>query len=47
MVNGMGDGGYWCVICGRFLPADDDGVIVHDDLPHPDGMDFDDNGHPQ
>ena len=31
--------GYWCVICGRYLPSDD-GVIVHDDVPHPVSMTF-------
>lgn len=31
--------GYWCVVCGRFLP-ETDGVIVHDDLPHHSLMDF-------
>lgn len=38
--------GYYCVVCGRFLPADEDGVIVHDDVPHPD-MDFGDEEKPQ
>ncbi len=37
--------GYWCVVCGRFLPSDD-GVIVHDDVPHPD-MTFDEEERPQ
>lgn len=32
--------GYWCVVCGRFLVADDMGVIVHDDVPHPEAMTF-------
>ena len=39
--------GYWCVICSRFLPADDDGVIVHDDIEHPSEMAFDDEDKPQ
>lgn len=26
--------GYWCVICQRFIEADEDGVIVHDDIIH-------------
>ncbi len=39
--------GYWCVVCGRFLPADDDGLIVHDDVKHPDDMTFDDEDNPQ
>ena len=38
--------GYWCVICGKFLPSND-GVIVHDDLPHPETMNFDDEENPQ
>lgn len=39
--------GYWCVICGRLLPADDMGVIVHDPVPHPDNMTFDEEDRPQ
>ncbi len=31
--------GYYCVVCGRYIEADQHGVIVHDDIPHPD-MDF-------
>ena len=37
----------WCVVCGRFLVADEDGIIVHDPVPHPDGMAFDDDENPQ
>ena len=40
-------GGYWCVACGRHLPADEDGVIVHDDVPHPEDMTFDEEERPQ
>lgn len=40
-------GGYWCVVCGRHLPADEDGVIVHDDVPHPEDMTFDEEERPQ
>ncbi|MDU4249069.1 hypothetical protein [Pseudomonas sp.] len=39
--------GYWCVVCGRFLPADEDGVIVHDNVPHPQDMDFAEEQRPQ
>lgn len=39
--------GYWCVVCGRFLPADEDGLIVHDAIPHPENMNFDDEEIPQ
>ena len=39
--------GYWCVVCGRFLAADDTGVIVHDDVPHPETMTFDEEDVPQ
>jgi hypothetical protein len=37
---------YWCVICQRLLP-NDEGVIVHDDVPHPDEMAFDEEDRPQ
>lgn len=39
--------GYWCVVCGRWLPADDGGAIVHDATPHPPGMSFDEELRPQ
>jgi len=38
--------GYYCVICGRFLP-DEHGVIVHDDIEHPQEIDFGDEEKPQ
>ena len=38
--------GYYCVVCGRYLETDEDGVIVHDDIVHPD-MDFADEENPQ
>ena len=38
--------GYYCVVCGRWIPADEYGVIVHDDIPHPD-MTFDEDERPQ
>lgn len=41
-----GNDGYWCVICQRLLP-NDDGVIVHDAVPHPDEMTFDEEDRPQ
>lgn len=40
-------GGYWCVVCGRHMPADESGVIVHDDVPHPVDMTFDEEERPQ
>jgi len=40
-------GGYWCVVCGQHLPADKDGVIVHNDVPHPENMTFDEEERPQ
>ena len=39
--------GYWCVICQRFIEADEDGLIVHDDITHPNNMTFDDEEKPQ
>ena len=41
------DDGYWCVICQRFIEADEDGLIVHDDITHPNNMTFDDEERPQ
>lgn len=44
------ENGYWCVICGRFLPAeeyDDVNIIVHDDVPHPAHLSFDEEQTPQ
>jgi hypothetical protein len=43
--DGLCASGYWCVVCGRFLP-DEDGVIVHDNVPHPE-MTFDEEERPQ
>ena len=40
------DEGYWCVICQRFIEADENGLIVHDDIPHND-MTFDEESRPQ
>lgn len=40
-------GGYWCVVCGRYISADESGVIVHDDVPHPVDMTFDEEERPQ
>jgi len=44
MIN---DNGYWSVICQRFIEADEDGIIVHDDITHPNNMTFDDEEKPQ
>ena len=37
---------YYCVVCGRALPVKD-GVVVHDDVPHPVEMPFDEEEKPQ
>ena len=39
--------GYFCVICGRHLEANEYGVIVHDAVPHPVDMNFADEENPQ
>jgi hypothetical protein len=39
--------GYYCVICGRFLPANEYDVIIHDDIEHPPEITFDDEENPQ
>lgn len=40
------DKGYYCVVCQRFLP-EIDGLVVHDDVPHPYEMTFDEEENPQ
>ena len=35
--------GYWCVVCMRYVPLEEDGAMVHDDIPHPIHMTFDDD----
>lgn len=39
--------GYWCVVCGHWLPEDEHGVIVHDDVPHQKELTFDEEERPQ
>jgi hypothetical protein len=38
--------GYWCVVCNRFIPANEYGQIVHDNIDHY-GMKFDEEENPQ
>ena len=38
--------GYWCIFCRRFLPRID-GVIVHDEAPHPLMATYDEEDNPQ
>lgn len=40
------DDGYWCVVCDKWLPIKS-GVVVHDDIPHPPDMTFDEEEKPQ
>ena len=35
--------GYWCVVCMRFVPIEEDGVMIHDNVVHPPLMTFDDD----
>lgn len=46
MTPGTTTDGYWCVVCQRFLQAID-GIVAHDDVPHPETMKFDDEERPQ
>lgn len=39
--------GYWCVVCMRYIPREEDGVLIHDDIPHPTLMTFDEDKRPQ
>lgn len=34
--------GYWCAVCGRYLESAD-GVVIHDDVPHPLNLTFDED----
>lgn len=38
--------GYYCLACNKFLP-EVDGVIVHDNVPHPPELTFDEMENPQ
>lgn len=41
---------YWCVVCGReIIPEifENGNVYVHDDIPHPETMTFDEDERPQ
>jgi len=38
---------YYCVVCGRGIEPDEHGVYVHDDVPHPPDMAFDEEENPQ
>ena len=38
---------YYCVVCGRGIERDEYGLFVHDDVPHPPDMAFDDEEKPQ
>lgn len=39
--------GYWCVVCGKYLLVGEDGIIAHEDAPHPGYMMFDEENNPQ
>lgn len=41
------DDGYWCVYCMRYIPADEYGVIIHDNVPHPIDFPANEEDHPQ
>lgn len=41
------DEGYACVVCGRLIVPDETGVMVHDEIPHPINMLFNDEEQPQ
>ena len=44
--NGNSSEAYACLWCGRELPVDG-GVVVHDEVPHPEDATFDEDDHPQ
>lgn len=42
--------GYGCLICGRYLEAEEfEGhwLVIHDDVPHPEWMTYDEEDNPQ
>lgn len=41
------DEGYVCVVCGRLIEPDETGVMIHDEVPHPTNMLFNDEDQPQ
>ena len=45
----MGSEPYYCVICGECVVLDEDGgrVIIHNDVPHPPALTFDEEDNPQ
>lgn len=45
-MNNLVDG-YWCIFCERFIEADEYGVILHDDKPHPESLTYDEDAKPQ
>ncbi len=38
---------YHCVVCGRGIECDEYGIFCHDDVPHPENMDFSEESNPQ
>lgn len=38
---------YHCIFCGHALPIDEDGIIVHDDVPHDETATYDEEERPQ
>lgn len=46
----MSEDAYWCVVCGRAIEPEqyeDTNVYVHDNIPHPETMAFDEMENPQ
>lgn len=39
--------GYHCLYCKRYIEADENGVIVHDDVPHPENETYTEDENPQ
>lgn len=41
------DTGYACVVCARLVEPDEHDVLMHDEIPHPTNMLFDEEDNPQ
>lgn len=38
---------YWCIYCQRALLVDEDGIVVHDAVPHDPNATYDEEEKPQ
>lgn len=46
-IEGDNKPAYWCVVCLKPLMTDHQGLFMHDEIPHPTNMLFDEEDKPQ